>query len=120
MKRGVLEAQREQHIDRLSHRLGVSGDEILKTMKAGYIQIHEQNNNFGLIDASDILPYLIDGEKDKDRYPETYEWIYQRYGEDTPLMIYILSATSIRSTLESNVAKAYSAFDAIRNDEDFL
>jgi len=44
--------------------------------------------------------------------------LYKRYGDYTELMIYILSATSIRSTLESNVAKALDAFGMFNRDEE--
>lgn len=48
--------------------------------------------------------------------------LHKRYGEDTELMIYILSATSIRSTLESNVAKALDIFEIfnVEEEEEFI
>lgn len=86
-------------------------------MRKGFSKI-EFDGSFDAIDPSDVLEYIIEGAADKDRYPETYEMLHKRYGEDTELMIYILSATSIRSTLESNVAKALDAFEVFNLEEE--
>ncbi len=90
-------------------------------MRKGFSKI-EFDGEFDAIDPSDVLEYIIEGASDKDRYPETYEMLCKRYGEDTELMIYILSATSIRSTLESNVAKALDAFEMfnLEDEQEFI
>ncbi len=115
LKKRAVQSQRDDHLVYMSKQIGITPDEFLATMKKWYVPIHSEKD-FSLIDPSDLLKYILAGEKDKDRYPNTYEALKERYGNDTELMVYCLAATSIKSTLDSNIAKAIEAFKTLKNN----
>lgn len=59
--------------------------------------------------------YLFLGHDSKDWYAETFALFNQQYGRYATLFTYIIAATSINSTLKSNVRLARKAFYQISN-----